>query len=137
MTPDCARSTRKASVSEGPNVESAVRFSKSASTSRSRSASTPDATSVPTGPIPSSRIAVYTVVPTPSRPNAVPPPKSARRQVSQVCTPAGAAARPVERASARRRSISPVVTTIGRPTTSSPIAQGITQPGRPSWFMRK
>src|SRR5256886_9687672 len=41
MTPDCARSTRKASVRDGPNVESAVRFSKSASTSRSRWASTP------------------------------------------------------------------------------------------------
>ena len=36
ITPDCARSTRKASVSDGPSVESLVRFSKSASTSRSR-----------------------------------------------------------------------------------------------------
>ena len=50
--------TGVASVSEGPSVESAVRFSKSASTSGSRSLSTPDATSVPTGPIPRRRIAV-------------------------------------------------------------------------------
>ena len=58
MVGDCDRSTRNASVSEGPKVESALRFSKSASTSGSRSLSTPEATSVPTGPMPRSRIAV-------------------------------------------------------------------------------
>ncbi len=55
---DCERSTRMASVSDGPSVVSAVWFSKSASNSGSRSFSTPEASRVPTGPMPRRRIAV-------------------------------------------------------------------------------
>ena len=132
---DCVRSTRSASVSEGPSVESAVRFSKSASTRRSRSASTPLATSVPTGPIPSARIAVYAAATRPRAANASTPPVSVLRQVSQPWRPlAGGDA---TRARARRRSRSPVVTVMGSPTASSPIAPSKTQLGRPSWFVRK
>jgi hypothetical protein len=57
-TGDWPRSIRNASVIEPARPESALRFSKSATTSWSLSLSRPEATSVPTGPIPKSRIAV-------------------------------------------------------------------------------
>src|SRR2546422_5631842 len=58
---------------------------------------------------------MYAAVPTPSSPNAATPPRSARRHVTQRCIPAGAAACPVVRANARRRSINPVHSMIGSP----------------------
>jgi hypothetical protein len=69
-TGDCAMSIRKASVTDWLSVESAVWLAKSATISLSRAASLPEATRVPTGPIPSSRIAVYTTAHRASTPNA-------------------------------------------------------------------
>ena len=61
---DCARSTRNASVSVGPSVVSAARFSKSARTIRCWSLSTPAAIRVRMGPTtPNKRSAAYTAAP--------------------------------------------------------------------------
>ena len=86
---DCARSTRNASVSADPSVVSLLRFVKSASTTRWRARSLPEATSVPIGPMPSNRMAMYAAVSTINAPNATPPANKALRQVNSLDPPAG------------------------------------------------
>ena len=94
----------------------------------------PMATSVPTGPIPSSRMAVYTTVASPRPAKASTPPRTAFRQVSQPCSPpAGVVTTlPLARARARRRSMYPVTSMIGRPMSSRTTAPVNTQSGSPS-----
>ena len=125
--------TRSASVSVGPSVESGARFSNSASKIGCRSLISPFACSVPMEPIPNARITVYAITIATSAPNASPPPKIALRHVRCFAIPAsGTRYVPVAAASTRSRSLRPVTSMIGIPITSSTAAPGNTQSGRPS-----
>ncbi len=134
ITGDCDRSTRKASVTEGPREGSEVRLAKSASTSGLFDSSAPVAISVPTEPMPRIRIAMYPPARMASAANASPPPIKALRQVSSCRTPPSGFGVWVMliRALARRRSASPVATMIGKPSASSTATPGTTHEGSPT-----